>query len=369
MKTNLDFACRVDLQFARGLTFLVAMMLCLLGVNSAVAQQSAGCAETASDQCFSSLTIGGSKLNLHYYFSKTGSNPTDLLIVMHGHPRDANRTFDAGMRAAEVSFKTASTLVVSPLFGVAPAESQRCSTDGVPSASDGDLLWTCQSWMEGAAAQNAASVTSFAAIDALIAALCLEHPSIHTVTFAGFSAGAQMVQHYIAFRGPAPNAVTVRFVVSDPGTWLYFDAVRPVFSSTSACDGSSSCNPGFAVPETASSCVGYDHWKYGVTGLPAIQESQALMLRARYVASDISYLEGSLDYGEGAKKAYRVLDRSCGANLQGPYRLQRGLAYAAYDREILAPSHPHPIAVVPGCAHEISCVFPSAEGRAALFRP
>jgi poly(3-hydroxybutyrate) depolymerase len=345
----------------------VVITWCALLTGRAGAQEPSGCTDQAADHCFASFAVGSAKLQLHYYFSQSGGAPTDLLIVMHGHSRDANRTFEAASSAAAASSKTASALVIAPLFGVAPPDARRCSTDGVPTAGDRDLLWSCQSWMEGGAALNAADVNSFSAIDALIAALCRQYPSIHTVTFAGFSAGAQMVQHYIAFHAPMPAGVAIRFVVSDPGTWLYFDPVRPVFEASSDCEDANTCKPAFAVPESASSCASYNHWKYGVTDLPGDLTAQADALRVRYRDSDISYLEGALDYGEGPKKAYRVLDRSCGANLQGPYRLQRGLAYAAYDHQFLAPSRVHSIAVVPGCAHEVTCVFPSEAGRNALF--
>lgn len=48
--------------------------------------------------------------------------------------------------------------------------------------------------------------------------------------------------------------------------------------------------------------------------------------RAAYVATDVTYLLGAQDTGSGKGTAYSVLDTTCSTQLQGPYRLQRGLA-------------------------------------------
>jgi hypothetical protein len=45
------------------------------------------------------------------------------------------------------------------------------------------------------------------------------------------------------------------------------------------------------------------------------------------------------------------------------------MAYAAYDRTLLAPERQRQVVVVPGCAHDVACVFPSDEARALLVPP
>jgi hypothetical protein len=44
---------------------------------------------------------------------------------------------------------------------------------------------------------------------------------------------------------------------------------------------------------------------------------------------------------------------------QRPYRLQQGLACAAYGRAMLAPAKARQVTIVLGCAHEIACIFRS----------
>ena len=126
------------------------------------------------------------------------------------------------------------------------------------------------------------------------------------------------------------------------------------------------CEFRFTQPDPAA-CPGYDHWKYGVQRLPAALPHSAAQARARYAQAHIEYLEGALDSGTDKAAYYRILDKSCAAQLQGPFRLQRGLAYLAYERSVLQPAVPRRLTVVPGCAHNVACVLPSAAARPALF--
>lgn len=276
---------------------------------------------------------------LHYYRSDTVA-PGAAVIAIHGHPRDALRTFQATAAAVDGTH----TLVIAPLFQVDERHADRCVSAGEPPATPGDLLWTCASWIAGEPASNAPQVSAFGALDALVAQVHQRYPSVKTITVAGFSAGAQMVQHAVAFAAPAPAGVKLRYVVADPGSWLYFSAWR-------------ASPPG--------NCPDFNQWKYGLEGLPSWLAQPPEGARQRYAAADIHYLEGELDSSDAKGTFYPILDKSCAAMAQGSYRLQRGQAYQAYEREQLKPGHP--LAVVPGCAHDVTCVFPSSEGRAALL--
>ncbi|WP_398501785.1 hypothetical protein [Variovorax sp.] len=325
--------------------------LCLAAAATGAAAANADCTASAAPDCYRAFEPPQAGGSLHYYASLApGAGPTQALIAMHGHPRDAGKTFDAALRTVRQAGALERTLVVAPLFQVAADKAGKCSSAGVPAAQDGDLLWTCASWLEGGRAENGSGLSSFAAMDALVAELHRRWPGLRTVTLAGFSAGAQMVQHYIGFAADPPAAsLALRYVVADPGTWLYFDAYRPF------------------PPSDAAACPALHRWKYGTEGLPAHLGRDAAQARARYAAADIHYLQGELDTGEGKGTAYRVLDKSCAATAQGPYRLQRGLAYAQYDRTLLAPAKRREVTVVPGCAHDVACVFPSEAARAALL--
>jgi hypothetical protein len=289
---------------------------------------------------------GGTQL---HYFTSTPANPAAIrriLIVVQGYTRDANRTFDAGYRATEGAGLVESILIVAPIFQVAEPEAQKCHFRDMPAATAQDALWHCGTWSAGAPALNDPTVTSFGALDALLATLLDSHPRASSVTIAGFSAGGQFVQRYVAFATVLRQSVETRYVVADPSSYLYFDSWRP--------------KPG------AAACPGYDKWKYGTADLPSWLGRDAMAARATYAAANLTYLEGALDTGMGPGTASALLESDCAAELQGEYRLDRGENYAAYDVAKLAHGA-HKLIVVPGCAHSVTCVFPSPAARTALF--
>ncbi|CVE21436.1 aldehyde dehydrogenase family protein [Serratia marcescens] len=117
----------------------------------------------------------------------------------------------------------------------------------------------------------------------------------------------------------------------------------------------------------AGHCPQANRWKYGLEAFPAHLQRTADAARRRYAAADITYLAAAEDTGAAPGAYYRILDKSCAAQLQGPYRLQRALAYADYDRHYLAPEKPHRLTIVPGCGHNVACVFSAPAARQALF--
>ncbi len=329
------------------------------------------CQLQATQSCYFAFHPARQSGELHYFASQRPDQrsgigqPDSALVVLHGHPRDANLTFNAALATVESAGVANSTVVIAPVFQVATDDARRCSTPGVPAARAGDLLWTCASWMDGGAAENAPRMTSFAAMDALVGEIKRRWPSVREITIAGFSAGAQMVQHYIGFAMPdASSHDRVRYVVADPGTWLYFDSVRPVDASTCA-DGH--CRLAQPKPGIRHTCPQLNRWKYGTEGLPPTLNRTAAEARVHYASADIVYLEAANDSGTGKGTYSRILDKSCAAQAQGTFRLQRGLAYAAYDRQLIAPEKHRTVMIVPDCAHDVACVFASPSARHALL--
>ena len=148
------------------------------------------CSREAGAACWYSLDLPGQAGRLHYYASRApglggvgAAGPTEALLVMHGHSRDANRSFVAGLQTAQLAGKLKGAqddvLVLAPLFGVAASKADRCHTKGVPEAQSGDALWTCSSWLAGQRSQGRKGDTdadalptgrigSIAALDALL---------------------------------------------------------------------------------------------------------------------------------------------------------------------------------------------------------
>ena len=340
------------------------------------------CTSGAKKECYFSFKPAGQTANMFYYSSVDSKDKkkslliTNALVVVHGHSRDANKTFDAGVAASKAQGASEHTLIVAPLYQVTSDQAKNCMTKDVPKASPTDLTWTCESWIQGGSSNGSEKISSYAAMDAFIAHLKKEFPNLNTITIAGFSAGAQMVQHYIGFASDASKlGLQVRYVVSDPGIWLYFDSQRaqPYLNgmkvSWDLCRGGSQglgqCE--LKMEESSLSCPELNDWKYGLNQLPHDLPWGRDEARKQYAQANVFYMEGALDSSSASGTFYPILDKSCAANAQGPYRLQRGVVYAFYDRTLLAPEKHRTVTIVPNCSHNVSCVFPSKEGREVLL--
>ncbi len=380
------------------------LFLLFAAESSQAVSTNTNCAVAATTACFFDINLTDPGANnkqdeqqspqparLHFYaslpFDTNTPNDSEIntvLIVMHGHPRDANLSFNAALAATVQARKLDTTLIIAPLFQV--SDPTKCHTANTPPSATNDLLWTCASWMKGGVAKNAAgtrSITSFAAIDQLVQRITQRYPNIRTVTITGFSAGAQMVQHYIAFANLNGPGYSVRFVVADPGSWLYFDPDRPQpFIANqavpwSACELEGKTDFGkcdvrigaIATSTTALNCPAYRHWKYGTDQIPPqlLRQRNAEEARKAYQKADVTIIEAALDNSQDRRAFYKILDKSCSAELQGPYRLQRGLAYALYDQEKFHVPHHRMVDIVPDCGHNVSCVFSSEIARKVLF--
>jgi hypothetical protein len=149
-----------------------------------------------------------------------------VLILVHGALRDADRYFAVASAAAEGD---RSTFIVAPQF---LAHVDREVRKVAPAAT---LFWDVEGWKGGEPALGPAPVSSFTAMDCLLQQLTAAGAPAGgrtpAVVIIGNSAGGQYVNRYAAV-GHAPDAlaergIPVRFVISNPSTYLYFDGERP----------------------------------------------------------------------------------------------------------------------------------------------
>ncbi|MBR8507453.1 alpha/beta hydrolase [Burkholderia cenocepacia] len=270
-----------------------------------------------------------------------------VFIVIHGTLRNADAYYASGRQVVEKAGSAgAGTMVVAPQF-LTRADIRAFS---LPAST---LAWTQEGWKGGEPARQPAPVSSFAALDALLAHFADRrlYPSLSTVVVIGHSAGAQLLQRY-AVAGREGDAlsrtgIAVRYVVANPSSYLYFDDERP---NADALAG--------------GACPRATEWKYGLKSAPPYVASQDVRdLETRYVARRVVYLLGQAD----TNPYTHFIDRSCAAMAQGPYRLARGLAYFDY----LKKRHPDDLAQqvveVPGVGHDGLGMFTSACGLAVLF--
>ncbi|WP_342705216.1 alpha/beta fold hydrolase [Burkholderia arboris] len=272
---------------------------------------------------------------------------TRVFIVIHGTLRNADAYYASGRKVVEQAGASGNgTMVVAPQF-LTRADTRAFS---LPAST---LAWTQEGWKGGEPARQPGPISSFAALDALLAHFADRslYPSLTTVVVIGHSAGAQLLQRYaVAGRegdALAHTGIAVRYVVANPSSYLYFDDERP---NADAIAG--------------GTCPRATQWKYGLKSAPPYVASQdARELETRYVARRVVYLLGQVD----TNPYTHFIDRSCAAMAQGPYRLARGLAYFDY----LKKRHPDDLAQqvveVPGVGHDGLGMFTSACGLAVLF--
>jgi hypothetical protein len=277
---------------------------------------------------------------------------TRAVIIVHGLSRNAGDYFRYAMDALKRSGAAdAVTLVLAPQF----LADDDIAARSLPNAM---LRWHWDQWSGGGAAHGPIPLSSYAAVDALLAALADRAllPKLDAVVLAGFSAGGQVVQRYaVVGEGEARLAaagVHLRYVVGSPSTYVYFSPERP--------DADGRLGP-FA---GAAACPRFDQWKYGLSGgLPDYVRLAPDALERRYAARDVVYLLGTAD----TDPHHPALDVSCAAEAQGPSRYQRGLAYFAVLRQRNPQGFQQRLWSIPGVAHDGRAVLNAPCGLAALF--
>lgn len=118
-----------------------------------------------------------------------------------------------------------------------------------------------------------------------------------------------MVQRYAAvghrIAAFEKSGIALRYVVSNPSSYLYFDDDRPV-------------------PFTVAGCENFNTWKYGLrVAPPYVGAPPAPDVENAYIARKVTYLLDADDEDPNRSD----LDKSCAGEAEGPNRLQRGVNY------------------------------------------
>lgn len=269
---------------------------------------------------------------------------TRALIIVHGRLRNAMTYLDSGEKAAEAAGQNANTLVIAPQF-LNQTDLKRNQIDSQT------LRWNSNDWMAGEPSTGPGQISSYGALDQIIKHLGNRKlfPNLKEIVVAGHSGSGQVVQRFALTGHDHPllqtEGISLRYVVANPSSYAYFSPQRPVKFDV-------------------ASCPGFNDWKYGMQNLPAYAKGQsAEQLEQAYVSRNVTYLLGQQDTDPN----HPALDKSCGAETQGAYRLIRGHNYFDY----LKQRHPqlgHKLVEVPGVGHNGDKMFTSPEGQKVLFQ-
>jgi pimeloyl-ACP methyl ester carboxylesterase len=182
-------------------------------------------------------------------WSRAEPGVTRAVLVFHGLLRDADVYLKSGEAAlAEAGQAGRGTLLIVPQF----LADRDIEPHDLPANT---LRWGQESWMAGDPAHAPAPVSSFEAIDAILAHLADRtlFPHLKNVVVAGHSGGGQVVERYaVVGRGEAVLAaegIHVRYVVANPSSYVYFSKDRP--------------RPGGGTGpfEGAAACPAFNEWK------------------------------------------------------------------------------------------------------------
>jgi hypothetical protein len=258
-----------------------------------------------------------------------------ILIYIHGLHRNAMNYFDYAEQAVRDAHQRTTTLLITPQYSN--------EEDETPAS---ELFWKKAEWKDGYGSISNESrhqkvrMSSYEVLDSLITAVLSsgKFPNIRKVVIAGHSAGGQFVQRYSAIT-PLPDLlpnVRFRFIVMNPSSYLYPDDLRPL------ADGN------FVLPDTAA-CPEYNHYPKGLTRLNNYaQVIGADRIRRNMLQRDIVILLGGAD----TRTDDPDLDVTCWANVQGRFRLERGMFFVAHIRSFPEYGEKKNFTIVPGVGHE-----------------
>jgi pimeloyl-ACP methyl ester carboxylesterase len=324
------------------------LLISFLSLRAALAAQGDAVETIASSRLNISVAEGSGQLALYSEANLRTPQPriTRTIIVFHGLLRNAVdylRDIEEARSKAGAAGKK--TLLIAPQF----LDDDDARVHRLP----GDVLrWHRSQWEAGEPATGPAAISSYDAIDGILAVLSNRSlfPHLQEIVLAGHSGGAQVVQRY-AVAGHQIAAVekaglTLRFVVANPSSYVYFDDSRPE-------------------PAIAHDCERFNAWKYVLERTPPYLGSpDSATLEAAYVSRRVTYLLGVDDSDPDGPD----IDKVCAAEAQGPTRFKRGANYFNYLLSRHSSGFEQNVVTVPGVGHNARKMFTSACGLDSLFR-
>ena len=270
--------------------------------------------------------------------------------------------------AAKVPDATRETLIVAPQFAKLRHLEAHYGSGNVPS----DILYYSGKLFWGGHSLNTVGrVSSFAVIDAILAHICDRSyfPNLKRIVLVGHSGGGQIVNRYAASAPFQRTGIPVRFIVMNPNTYLYFNADRIVpntryefelpSSRTLSSIGACSDDADFAE---------YNEYGHGLDELWEYHNNRGInpgVMIDRYRSRNVIYLLGFYDNDPNDHS----LNKSCAAMLQGTTRLERGLLYFNYLKQLWGDEilDRHQLEVVPFAGHSGRQMITSDIGVKYIF--
>ena len=277
--------------------------------------------------------------------NEDNSQADKAIVVLHGANRNAEEYFNSIYSSASYLSIHNETIIIAPQFLLLEdIESWELSPD--------TPYWqNLTGWTIGNKSISTTQhprdfqLSSYTIMDSLLSFIDSKFTNVNDIILVGNSAGAQFINRY-AGGSPLPFNDKIRFVISAPSSFLYFNENRYQYPNS------------WAVP---SNCNNYNRYKYGLGDLNnymSISGEDSII--ARYQKRNIIYLVGEQDNGGTT---------DCQSMVQGQNRIERSLTYYNYlqyfyNSEITINQK---IAIIPSVNHNHDQIFNSSCGRKAIF--
>jgi len=324
---------------------------------------------TATAECTEWVTLGGGPGRAMVYRSfgldVPNSRITRAVVMVHGTGRNADHYFLTSILAAFLAGAINDTVVIAPHM-----------IDGTDKADANEIAWQT-SWRTGGPARDNAALSSFDFVDEILRTLAKKSvfPNLKHIVVTGHSAGGQFANRYaMANKVHDTLGVDVTYVVANPSSYAWPDAVRPLpqddADPVAAKDGWNYMpNADPLPPHTrftfgpfdAAKAPNYNNWPAGFenrTGYTAQLTNE--QLRKHLIERPTTFLVGQVD-----TLPLGGFDSSATSMAQGPTRRARGEAYVKYVNEVLGAKHR--IFVVSECGHNDRCMFTTGKVLPFIF--
>lgn len=313
------------------------------------------------------IDVEGHALKVPYYFTKPLEEKNDavkrLVIVQHGTNRNAATYRLSMLTAAVEAGQSEESLIIAPQF---------LTRDDIEtfSLANDYLFWYNSGWKIGnlsrdnvASLPRPARISSFEVLDRLIMHILDtdNFPNITEIVITGFSAGGQVVNRYAGSNRMHSQinqnhpAISIRYLVGGPSSYLYFNAERRVMGSMGQFE------------EAVTSCTGFNEYKYGLTDLNSyLSTTGASTIITQYEQRKILYAVGENDNNPSSSS----LDTSCEALLQGEQRLERANIFLNYLTHFYSATieDQQQLIIVPGVGHNHNALFRFPAVRDWIFK-